>query len=323
MSLCYADIMPGLFDQTNIGELTEKVDPDKLLWDDAVRLFETVYMASRNLAQRTRKEYKTDVIQLAEFLQPRGVTKPQDVGLRHLQAFLAQLDSQGLSGVTRRRKTASIKSLFNFLSASSLLAHNPTQQLTPPEREYNEPRFLTTLEYRALLRACSHETRDAAIMELILQTGIRLSEATKLTTYDVELPLRINRDPTNTGKIFIRGKGRKNRTLPLNYKACRAVKAWLSARPEIAEPALFVTKFREPMGERGIQRMVQKYMSEAGIRNASVHTLRHTMATHHVVNGTNLKTIQDMLGHADLKTTSIYVSTAKEAMKRDVQDHAL
>lgn len=315
--------MATLFDQLAIGELSENIKPDELTFDVAVKLFETVYMASRNLAQRTRKEYKTDVIQLAEFLRPRGVTKLQDVGLRHLQAFLAYLDSQGLSGVTRRRKTAAIKSLFSFLTASGLLAHNPTQQLIPPEREYNEPRFLTTQEYRALLRACSHETRDAAIIELILQTGIRLSEAAKLTTYDVELPPRINRDPTNTGKIFIRGKGRKNRTLPLNYKACQAIKTWLSARPEIAEPALFVTKFREPMGERAIQRVAQKYMSEAGIRNASVHTLRHTMATHHVVNGTNLKTIQDMLGHADLKTTSIYVSTAKEAMKRDVQNHAL
>ena len=161
------------------------------------------------------------------------------------------------------------------------------------------------------------------MIELILQTGIRLAEVARLTTYDVELPLRINRDPTNTGRIFIRGKGRKNRTLPLNYKACQALKAWLSARPDISEPALFTTKFREPMGERAIQRMVQKYMAEAGIRHASVHTLRHTMATHHVAKGTNLKTIQDMLGHADLKTTSIYVSTAKEAMKRDMQDHAL
>jgi integrase/recombinase XerD len=77
------------------------------------------------------------------------------------------------------------------------------------------------------------------------------------------------------------------------------------------------------MGKRAVQRMVKTYMDEAGIQNASVHTLRHTFGTHHAAKGTNLKTIQDTLGHADLKTTSVYISTAKAAMKRDLQDHAL
>jgi site-specific recombinase XerD len=251
------------------------------------------------------------------------VTKPEQVSLRHLQGFLANLDARGLSGVTRRRKVASIRALFTFLTTSSLVLHNPTRELIPPEREYKEPRFLSTQEYRALLLACSHQTRDAAIIELILQTGIRLSEAARLTTSNVELPLRINRDPDNTGRIAIKGKGRKNRTLPLNYKACRALKAWLAVRPDIDQPALFVTKFYEPMGPRAIERTVAKYMKEAAITNASVHTLRHTFATHHVMRGTNLKIVQEALGHADLKTTSIYVSTAKEAMKRELQNNAL
>ena len=243
--------------------------------------------------------------------------------MSHLQGFLAHLDERGLSGVTRRRKVSSMKALFGFLVDAEWVPHNPTRQLVPPEREYKEPRFLTSQEYRALLRACAHETRDAAIIELILQTGIRLSEVARLTTDDIELPPRINRDPENTGSIHIRGKGRKERTLPLNYKACRALKAWLGIRPEIEEPTLFVTKFREPMGPRAIQNVVEKYLDEAGIPNASVHALRHTFATHHVAKGTDLRSVQEALGHADLKTTSIYVSMAKEAMKRDMQDHAL
>ncbi len=292
-------------------------------WPGARQLFETVYMASRNLAARTREEYSTDIAQLTEFLEARGVDRVEDIGLSHLQAFLAHLDERGLTGVTRRRKTASIKAFFGFLTTHGLLTRNPARELIPPEREQHEPRFLTTQEYRALLRACAHETRDAAIIELILQTGIRLSEIARLTIDDVELPPRINRDPVNTGSIYIHGKGRKSRTLPLNYKACRALKAWLSIRPDIAEPALFVTKFRAPMGPRGFQRLVKKYLDEAGIRNASVHTLRHSFATHHVAKGTSLRTIQEALGHADLKTTSIYVATAKEAMKRDLQYNAL
>jgi site-specific recombinase XerD len=294
-----------------------------LTFEQALELFETLYMASRNLAARTRVEYATDLCQLIDFLTKRGTTKPAAVGLSDLQAYMADLDVKGYSGITRRRKTASIKAFFGFLNNIGLVAGNPAQRLVPPEREYKEPRFLTTQEYQALLRACSHNTRDAAIIELILQTGIRLSEVARLTIHDVELPARISRDPANTGSIHIRGKGRKERTLPLNYKACRALKAWLGIRPEIPEPGLFVSKFRQPMGTRGIQRAVTKYFQEAGIKNASVHTLRHTFGTHHVAKGTSLRTIQEALGHSDLKTTSIYVSMAKEAMRRDLQDHAL
>jgi site-specific recombinase XerD len=313
--------MPDTLGKDTIAEWARR--GEKVSLDQALALFETVYMPSRNLSARTRTEYKTDLTQLTEFLLARGISRAEEISLSHLQAFLAHLDARGLTGVTRRRKTASIKALFGFLATSGLIERNPARELIPPEREYKEPRFLSTQEYRALLRACAHETRDAAIVELILQTGIRLSEVARLTIHDIELPLRINRDPANTGSIVIQGKGRKQRTLPLNYKACRAIKAWLAIRPDIPDPALFVTKFREPMGPRAIQRAVQKYLREAGIKHASVHSLRHTFATHHVARGTDLRTVQEALGHADLKSTSIYVSTAKAALKRDLQEHAL
>ena len=240
--------MPIVVNQSFMADDAASLEPERLAWVAAIELFETIYMASRNLAARTRDEYTTDISQLADFLEAHHIGWVGETGLSHLQAFLADLDARQLTGVTRRRKTASIKAFFGFLTARGLLTHNPARELIPPEREQKEPRFLSTQEYRALLRACAHETRDSAIIELILQTGIRLSEVARLTVDDVELPPRINRDPVNTGSIFIRGKGRKSRTLPLNYKACRALKTWLAVRPDIADPALFVTKFREPMG---------------------------------------------------------------------------
>ena len=94
-------------------------------------------------------------------------------------------------------------------------------------------------------------------------------------------------------------------------------------RPEVDHDALLVTKFKAPMSRRAIQYRVRKYMDEAGIKGASVHTLRHTMATHHVARGTDLKTLQETLGHADLATTSIYVSLAKKAQRQALQENAL
>jgi site-specific recombinase XerD len=126
-------------------------------------------------------------------------------------------------------------------------------------------------------RVCSHHPGDAAIIEALLTTAMRLSELAKLTLSDVEIPKRITRDPDNTGSVRVTRKGRKTQLIPLNYKACQALDAYLKIRPEVDHEALFVTKFKEPMSPRAIQYRVQKYFIEAGIKGASVHTLRHTM----------------------------------------------
>ena len=101
------------------------------------------------------------------------------------------------------------------------------------------------------------------------------------------------------------------------------MKTWLKVRPNVDHDALFVTKFRLPMGRRAVYRAVKKYLAEAGIRDASVHTLRHTFGTHHVAQGTDLKTVQEAMGHADLSTTAMYISLAKKAQRKALQEHAL
>ena len=158
---------------------------------------------------------------------------------------------------------------------------------------------------------------------MLLQTGLRLSEIARLRLDDVELAGRITQSPDTIGRLHILGKGRKDRWIPLNYKACRALKTWLKARPDVDHDGLFVTKFRKPTGIRAIQHIVEKGLKEAGVKGASVHTLRHSFATHHVAQGTSLRTVQEMLGHADLKTTSIYVQLAQEVVRKDLQAHAL
>ena len=291
--------------------------------NEGLALYERLYMPSRNFAEKTRLGYHHDLTDLIAFLSANGRQRPDQLSLRDLEASLAELDRRGPMGSSRRRKTYAIKSFFSFLYRSGHIPQDLSERLVPPKSEQREPRVLSREEYEALLRACSHHARDSAIMELLLQTGLRLSEAAQLILDDVQLPGKIGRDAEAMGRLHVIGKGRKERWIPLNYKACRALRTWTQVRPGLDADALFVTKCRQPIGPRAIQHPVAKYLMEAGIKGASVHTLRHTFATHHVAKGTSLRTVQEVLGHADLKTTSIYVQLAQEAVKRDLQDHAL
>src|SRR5207237_1004644 len=132
---------------------------------------------------------------------------------------------------TRRRKVASIRSFFGFQHDAGVIPDDPARKLIPPARERLQPRVLTETEYKHLQLACAHETRDAAIIELLLQTGIRLSELARLTLQNVELPAKINREEGNVGSVYVYGKGRKDRTITLNWKVCKAIKAYLPIRP--------------------------------------------------------------------------------------------
>lgn len=289
----------------------------------AISLFERVGMASRNLAARTRVEYRRDLQDLAAYLEGRGVTQLRDVYLAHLEAYQAEMDCRGYTAATRRRKSQSIKGFFRFLYRQSILLKDIGARLIPPRQPKREPRFLSEREYKELLRACSHHPRDAALIEVLLQTGLRLAEVTGFSMADLELPVKPTPDPDNVGYVRVRRKGGKLETVPLNYKACRALKAYLAVRPGCEEDAVWITKFRTPMKKRAIQAAVAKYLQEIGVEGASVHTLRHTMATHHVARGTDLKTVQETLGHADLATTALYVSLARKAQRKALQEHAL
>jgi site-specific recombinase XerD len=290
----------------------------------ALREYQTVYLPSRNYAARTREHYKREVTELVTYLSEQGIRNNKELGLAHLNGFLAHLDGKGLTGVTRRRYTFAIRSFLAFLEQHGHIRNDLTKDLIPPHTEEHTPRVLTTEEYKRLQLAVANNPRNAAIIELLLQTGIRLSELARLTLADIQLPTKINQEPGNTGALTIRqGKGRKDRTLSLNYKACRALKTYLQVRPKTDLPALFISKFKTPITPRGYEWIVKQYLTAAKIPNASVHALRHTFGTHMAKNGANLKTIQEMMGHADLKTTSRYVSLARDLMDKDVQAHAL
>jgi site-specific recombinase XerD len=291
---------------------------------EALEQYQALFLAARNLASRTRVEYSTDLTGLITYLQEQAlVGTPAHVERRYLEGYLAALDRHGLAGSTRRRKVSAIRSFFSFLEEQGVVPKSPAQKLIPPERDYHEPRRLSDAEYKRLLDVVRYETRDAAIIELILQTGMRLSELAGLRIDDIALPPKISKEAGHVGGVTIRGKGRKMRTVTLNWKACKALWSYLAIRPAVSDEHLFITKFGRGIGSRGIENLVGKYLQEAGIAGASVHSLRHTFATQQVKRGTKLDVVRKALGHSSLKTTSIYVDLAREEMDRELQENAL
>lgn len=293
-------------------------------WQSVFEEYQTIHLPSRNYSSSTRREYTNDINHLLCFLSSAGIGQPQDVSLNTLNHYLAHLDNQKLSGLSRRRKISSIKNFFGFLEQNGNITNNPARHLIPPRKESRTPRVLTETEYKNLQLAVANEPRDAAIIELLLQCGIRLSELTHLTINDVQLPTKISQEMKDVGTLFVRqGKGRKDRILALNFKVCKALKNWLRIRPQTDSSALFCSKFKTPITPGGFQWIIKQYFKQEGITNAHLHSLRHTFGTHMVRKGTNLRVVQEMLGHNSLQTTSLYVSLARELMDKQVQENAL
>ena len=291
---------------------------------EALEEYKSIYMPSRNLAERTRIEYVNDLLDLVNSLEEVGKQRVEDVSLRDLEWYLAQLDRKGIAGSTRKRKTISIRSLFSFLQGSGYVSYNVSQKLILPIVESRIPRFLSQTEYKRLLATCDQNARDTAIIEVLLQTGIRLSELTHLRLADIELPDDISGVEKGIGLLRVVGKHlRSERTIPLNHKVCKALMAYFDVRTEGDWEALFVNKWGKRLGSRGVQKLIQYYYQKAGIERAKVNTLRHTFGIQHVIKGTSLKTIQEVMGHKDSRTTQLYVVAAQEVMRKELQQHAL
>jgi site-specific recombinase XerD len=291
--------------------------------------FETVYMPARDLASRTRGEYKRDILGLVEFLEARGIGYWHEVGLPDLQSYLADLDRQKAKPSTRKRKTYSIKAFFSFLAQNGYVSKpHVASELIPPKVPKEERRFLSEDEYNALLAQIT-SPRDRAIVTMFLQVGLRLEELAGLNVYALQLPKRISKSLDDVGMVKVYRKGSNIEYLPLNWKVCQALNVWLKERERLVKrkgltaETLFLNKYGEPLSGRSIQRMVEKYLKQANIKNASVHSLRHTMATHYLAKGGDIRSVQNMLGHASLETTQIYAGLAKKVQKKMVQDFAL
>ena len=277
----------------------------------------------------TRNSYMTDVKQFVEFLREKeylpekGDSKLDHVDPDMVRYFLANLSRQKIKKVSVSRKIAALKSFFEYLVKTGQVQVNPVAMIQAPRCEKHLPALLSVDEVFDVLGGGfpSGETgiRDRAILEILYSTGIRLRELTGLNMEDMNL---------DEGILRIRGKGKKERLVPVGKPAQEAVKKYIAiskTKPEIINPGdipVFMGRKRERIHPRTVERIVDKYAALCGIRKKiSPHAFRHSFATHMLGMGADLRSIQELLGHESLSTTQRYTSVSVERLM-EVYDQA-
>lgn len=267
------------------------------------------HLKGRSRASATILAYGKDIEQLVANLNEANKENADDVTTEDLQNFMNKLAKEGYTAKSISRKTNSTKTFFKFLRTSGLIEEDPARGLEHPKFENKPPRILSELEYRALRDAARGDARIFAIIELFLQTGIRIGELAKLTLDDAALD-------TPTPSLHIRpSEGSTERSIPLNRSAVEAIKKYLSVRPKTQNKqqsfsltrALFVTKTGKPLLIRNIRTAIDRYFRLAGIKEAKVNDLRHTWIAHHLESGTSLLLISKLAGHKRVSTTERYL----------------
>ena len=247
--------------------------------------------------------YGKDIEQLVDHLQKKGINLITDIELGHLEEFMKKLANENYTPKSISRKTNSTKTFFRFLKEAGHIVDNVADFLKHPKVEIKAPRILTKLEYRALRDAARDDVRTFAIIEVLLQTGVTISELADINVSDLQVEKEI-------GSLAIPKKSSKDgRTIPLNKAVVEAVKKYLDQeRPKIDDSRhLFITKTGKPLLVRNIRSTMERYFKLAGVEKAKVNDLRHTFVAHHLSQGTNLLFISKIAGHKRISTTERYL----------------
>jgi site-specific recombinase XerD len=234
-----------------------------------------------------------------------SVTRPEKITRTHILDYLSHLAGLGRSSVTRTRKLAAIREYCKFLINEQLLSSSPTENIVRPKQERKQRVFLRVDEYMRLLNAAAGKSRDYAILQLFLQSGIRVAELVGLTLTDIDL---------DSGTMLINGKGNKQRTVYLEKKATQALRVYLPNRHQSIDQHVFLDYQGRGLSVRGVMDIVEKYRRLAGItKKFSCHSLRHTCATYKAMKGYTPPDLQELLGHRKPETILIYVHMARDA----------
>jgi site-specific recombinase XerD len=274
-------------------------------WGEALRGYDRDLRA-RAAAERTRRAYGVDLGQFVDWARARGL-EPGEVRHRDVRRYGAALSAEGAAAATVARKLAAIRGLFDFLVRSERLAQNPADLVSSPKREEKLPRALSEEQMRSLLERIPAgtplELRDRAMLELAYSCGLRCEEIVNLDLESLDF---------ESEQLRVLGKGSKERLLPVGEPAQRAVSDYAErGRPALIadqrEPALFLSKSGRRLSSSDVTRRLALWVREAALSaGVSPHSLRHSFATHLLEGGADLRTIQELLGHASISTTQVY-----------------
>jgi integrase/recombinase XerD len=270
----------------------------------------------RRLAPNTVNSYGSDLTFFIEFLRKRRITKPAQISSSHIRAFFKDCYDRGIAARSNARRLAALKAFFAFFSSQGITEVNPVLDIEPPKTGRPLPDTLSVAEVEQMLRLPEKTTpmilRDYAMLHLLYATGIRVSEL-------VNLPM--NSCSLSSGHVRVLGKGNKERLVPFNAIAGEKVEKYLEmGRPALLKnrpsPHLFVSNRGKAMTRNRFWQIIRQLAVQGGItKKVSPHTLRHSFATHLLAGGADLRSVQMMLGHADIATTQIYTHVDSSRLK--------
>ena len=263
------------------------------------------FLKGKKHSTATILAYGKDIEQLSSFLEELEKQHIHEVSREDIEAFLGKLAEKGYTPKSLSRKLNSTRTFYRFLKVNEYVTDDPSLLVSHPHYELAAPRILKPTEYRALRDAARNDARMYAIIELLLQTGIRIGELADIRMSDI-----------NNDSIHIRPHEKhEERTVPLNKSAKEALQRFLSNRPAVKEDHVFITKSGKPFLVRNIRTAIERYLRIAGIENAKVNDLRHTFVAHHLKHGVSLILLSKILGHKRLSTTERYLDFVQERAK--------
>ncbi|MBL7196513.1 MAG: tyrosine recombinase XerC [Candidatus Omnitrophica bacterium] len=267
----------------------------------------------KNVSNHTILNYKLDLRDFKKFLQDKPA---EEVDYLTLRKYLVYLKENNLSNRTISRRISCLRSFYKFLFREGLIKNNPVLMLSTPKQDKMLPIFLTEDEVTRLIETPGTDTlsglRDRAIIETLYSTGMRVSELVSLNIDNIDFI---------GATLKVLGKGKKERMLPIGDQALKAINKYLSNRNSLKKAKketkiLFLNKNNRRLSDRGVRKIINKHIHTASLKSGiSPHTLRHSFATHLLNRGADLRSVQELLGHANLSTTQIYTHLTTDKLK--------
>lgn len=291
------------------------------LFNDLINEYSAHIQIEKNSSPHTVSAYRDDIVHFADFLQSQSIHFLQDVDHQTARLYLTVLYEQKLARATVSRKLSSLRGFYRFLLREKYVSENPFLLVHRPRGPKKLPSFFYEQEMDELFQAAEGDgplsMRNKALLELLYATGIRVSECTGLRMNDIDFSL---------GVILVHGKGGKERYVPFGQFASEALEAYIqNARPSLIKEtneAVFLNARGQPLTPAGVRYILNTLISKASLTGRiHPHMLRHTFATHLLNSGADMRTVQELLGHANLSSTQMYTHVTKEHLQNTYRNH--